>query len=317
MTLALRASRTTIRAGQRVELVVTLDNGSAAAVWTNPSIVCTGSWDFIVRDRNGDRVRIDDRDMMGCPSGGLLRTKVVAGSSVSLKLGWNGQVRERPPGRAHDAPRGSYDIEASARWSDREKTPNARGPHAFMASAHTTVVVMSNVPPIPPRPKPPPAKPPSPPPPPVPVAPRDNLRQRLADFTPPPTVVVSGAAGKVTVALQDVKSARAAIAATSKQRMTPKQRRAAIAQILADFRQRHGVTMRDVDLAVARLRNAHTKAVIADIARRHGIRNPHLISWGPAGSGLGIAGHVNGQPVILVGSKLYRGEHRPPHFFEK
>lgn len=317
VTLTIQASRTTIHAGQRVDLVVTLDNGTAGAVWTHPSIICTGSWDFIVRDVNGDRVRVDDRDMMGCPSGGLLQTRVAPSSSIDLKLGWDGTVRKRPPGGAHPAPRGSYDIEATARWSDRDKTPNAPGPHAFMASAHVTVKVISNVPPPKPKPKPPPPKPVTPPPPAAKVPPRDDLRQRLADFTPPPQVVVTGPAGKVTVDTQDVKNARAAIAAISKQRMTPAQRRAAIAQVLADFRQRHGVTLRDVDLAVARLRNAHRKAVIADIARRHHIQHPHLRSWGPAGSGLGIAGEINGQPVILVGSKLYRGKDRPPHYFEK
>jgi len=319
VTLTISASRTAIRAGEPVTFIVTLSNHSAATVWTSPSVICTGSWDFVVRDANGQRIRTDDRDMMGCPSGGLLKQAVAPAGSVTLTLGWDGTVRERPPRGARDAPRGSYEIEATARWSDRANTPNAPGPHAHTASARTSVAVTSNVPPAPPPPpRAPPPKPQSSPPPGVRMDPRDDLRRRLANFTPPPRVVVAAASGNVTVELKDMRDARAAIAAVSARGLPARERRAEIARILAEFQQRHqGATLRDVDLALFKLRQAHRDAVISEIARRHGIQHPRLISWGPAGSGVGIAGEINGQRVILAGSTIYRGKDRPPHFFQK
>ncbi len=317
VTLTISVSRSTIRARQPVTFTVTLSNHGTASIWTSPSVICTGSWDYFVRNANGERIRTDDRDMMGCPSGGLLRKEIPPGDSISLPLGWDGTVRDRNPRGVRDAPRGDYEIEATARWGDRANTPNGPGPHAVTESARTTITVVSNVPP-PPAPPAPQPKPPPPPSPAPKLDPRDNLRQRLATFTPPVRVVVTTAAGDVTVEMRDVRSARAAIAAVSATTRSADDRRAQIERIIAKFQQRHhGASLHDVDKALFKLRRAHRDAVVSDIARRHGIRQPRLISWGPAGSGVGIAGKINGKPVILAGSKIYRGKNRPPHFFDK
>jgi hypothetical protein len=203
--VTIQSPRSTIRAGQQLDLTVTATNHGAQAVWTNPSVICTGSWDFIVRNANGQRVRIDDRDLMGCPSGGLLTTRIEPGAATTMKLGWNGMVREKP-GHASDAPRGKYEIEVTVRWADRPDAPNSSGPHAFTTSALTSVVVESEV-----APRPAPSAKPIPPPPAPAPQPVDDLRQLFAAFEPPEKIVVTTPRGPVRVAIGDYNQAQAAL----------------------------------------------------------------------------------------------------------
>ena len=92
-----------------------------------------------------------------------------------------------------------------------------------------------------------------------------------------------------------------------------RERDAKRAQVRADFQQRHGAELREVANVLNRLRRAYEAAVVSELARRHGISNPRMRSWGPAGSGLGIHGYIDGEPVLLLDGVLYRGEERPHH----
>ncbi|MEK7474999.1 MAG: hypothetical protein AAB152_05115 [Candidatus Coatesbacteria bacterium] len=139
--LVLEADRPRLRPGDRAVFTLRLANRSSGPVWTNPSLICTGSWDLIVRDPRGTRVRVDDRDAMGCPSGGLLGTRIGPGHDAKLSAGWDGHIRPRL-GTSHPAPPGRYTIEVAARWSDREGTPNANGPRAYIAPARTALTVL-------------------------------------------------------------------------------------------------------------------------------------------------------------------------------
>ena len=302
------ASRPAIRAGEQVEFTITATNQGAETVWTNPSIICTGSWDYLVRDANGDQLRVDDRDLMRCPSGGLLTQAIAPSASTSLTVGWDGSLRDRAGGGAGDAPRGTYEIQATVRWANREKTVNSPGPHTFTGSARTSIVVMSEVPPratsgkTPPKPQQPPVAPPEW------VESRENLRQLLAQFEPPATLAVTTAADQVTVNLQDYRDAKAALATTAGENA---------AQVRADFQQRNGVKLGEVADALNKLQRAHQAAVVSELARRHGISSPRMRSWGPAGSALGIHGYIDGEPVLLFNGKIYRGEERPHHSLNK
>lgn len=138
--VVVQANRGTLRAGEPITFTIHATNHSAEPVWTNPSIICTGSWDIIFRNEDGGRLRVDDRDAMGCPSGGILGTRIAPGASATLDVSWDGRLRPQV-GDARAAPPGKYEIEATVRWADQEKTPNFRGRHTFTGSARTVVVV--------------------------------------------------------------------------------------------------------------------------------------------------------------------------------
>lgn len=138
--VALRADRGRLRPGEAVTFTIRMTNRRAEPVWTNPSIICTGSWNLIVRNGRGERLRVDDRDAMGCPSGGVLRTSIEPDASAALDVSWDGRLRPRP-GEARAAPPGRYEIEATVRWADRGDSPNAKGPHSFVSAARTSVAI--------------------------------------------------------------------------------------------------------------------------------------------------------------------------------
>jgi hypothetical protein len=94
-------------------------------------------------------------------------------------------------------------------------------------------------------------------------------------------------------------------------------RKARVARIRSDFLQQHGVSLVAVTQELNRLREAYKQQVIAGIARRHGISNPRLTSWGAAGGSLGIQGTIKGKPVLWHNGKILRQGQRPRNYHNK
>jgi hypothetical protein len=138
--ITLAASRASIHPGETVSFSIVATNHRASSVWTNPSVVCTGSWDIVFRDASGERVVTDDRGSMGCPSGGALTTEVAPGASARVDYSWDGMLHEGP-GSTRDAPAGAYSVTATVRWSATEGATNADGPDTRVGNATAMLLV--------------------------------------------------------------------------------------------------------------------------------------------------------------------------------
>lgn len=120
------ASSTTIHPGQATDLVLSATNHRNTTMWTNVGIVCTGSWDLRLFDANGTEVRIDDRDSMGCASGGTLAGTIAPGATATFNDSWDGTARPRL-GSTEPLPPGDYTFRGSVRYADHEGAQNADG----------------------------------------------------------------------------------------------------------------------------------------------------------------------------------------------
>lgn len=113
--LVLASTNDSIRAGEPVVFRLMLENHQATTLWTNPTFSCSGTWDLQLLDARGQRIRIDDRDAMGCPSGGPLTQEVPPGGDALAEYAWDGWARPQL-GQKEAPPPGRYQIVASARW---------------------------------------------------------------------------------------------------------------------------------------------------------------------------------------------------------
>ena len=109
LEVVLHASKQAIAGGQNVKLTIVATNNGPTALWTQPGISCTGSWDIAFRNPEGAIVRVDDRDAMGCPSGGILKKQLSPGGSITVPVSWDGHLRPSL-GQSKIPPGGLYEI---------------------------------------------------------------------------------------------------------------------------------------------------------------------------------------------------------------
>ncbi|MHB8587187.1 MAG: hypothetical protein ACYDDF_15280 [Thermoplasmatota archaeon] len=106
---------------------LTLANEGTAPVWTNPSVICVGSWDIVFRNAtSGQTIATDDRASMGCAAGGTLQTQVSPGQVQTFNYAWDGFVHQDPLRRTLPSP-WAYDVSASALFAWSEGTFNREG----------------------------------------------------------------------------------------------------------------------------------------------------------------------------------------------
>ena len=140
VAVTITATPSTIRVGQTATIVLTATNHGATPIWTNPSIVCTGSWDIEILNASGDRQRTDDRDSMGCASGGYLTTEVPPSASARVNYSWDGTLRPRLGAQA-DAPPGAYTVVGSVLWSAKANALNSENADTRRGFANATLAL--------------------------------------------------------------------------------------------------------------------------------------------------------------------------------
>ena len=137
--LSIRTTPARIAPGETMTVTLELHNDGSDPLWTNPSFVCTGSWDHILYDGDGEAQRIDDRDSMGCPSGGPLTRRIGGGESLSANFTWDSRLRPSL-GQSRAAPPGEYTWEGRATYVLRDGADrNDASANTLNATATITV----------------------------------------------------------------------------------------------------------------------------------------------------------------------------------
>ena len=139
LAVTLAARPTTFRNGETVGISLAATNGLTQPVWTNVGIVCTGSWDLRLYDASGAEVRIDDRDTMGCASGGHLAGTIAPGATAWFNESWNASARPRL-GATAPLPPGDYTFLGSVRYGDHANASNVDGAEGVFARNASVVV---------------------------------------------------------------------------------------------------------------------------------------------------------------------------------
>src|SRR6185436_12136989 len=85
------------------------------------------------------------------------------------------------------------------------------------------------------------------------------------------------------------------------------ERDARLAKARDEQEQRLGASLNEIGQSVNALQRTYEDQVVQKLAKKYGIDKPRLSSWGPADSGLGIAGFKDGEAVLLYQGKIYRG----------
>lgn len=134
------ADPTTARAGEEIRLTLVAKNQREWSFWTNPAFACDGSWDVRIADAQGNVLRVDDRDAMGCPTTDTYATEIPPGEEITATYTWDGMLRPSL-GQSEPAPPGRYTATGVVRYATEEGQGNGSRGTAAEARATTTVEI--------------------------------------------------------------------------------------------------------------------------------------------------------------------------------